>query len=89
MDERQRYEQGMKIRRAVLGDAHVNGSLKNRNDFNGDFQDLFTRYAWGDVWSSPSRCRDSHLSSLLLQSTERIKIPSDSHSASFRFPGPQ
>ncbi len=43
MDERQRYEQGMKVRRAALGDAHVDGSLKNRNDFNEAFQDLITR----------------------------------------------
>jgi len=45
MDERQRYEQVMKVRRAVLGDAHVDASLKNRNEFNETFQDLLTRYA--------------------------------------------
>jgi len=53
MDERQRYEQGMKVRRAVLGDAHVDESLKKRNEFNEAFQDLITRYAWGEVWSRP------------------------------------
>jgi 4-carboxymuconolactone decarboxylase len=53
MDERQRYEQGMKVRRAVLGDAHVDASLKSRNDFNEEFQDLLTRYAWGEIWSRP------------------------------------
>src|SRR5271168_3245671 len=53
MDERQRYEQGMKVRRAVLGDAHVDASLKNRNDFNEEFQDLITRYAWGEIWMRP------------------------------------
>lgn len=59
MDERQRYEQGMKVRRAVLGDAHVDASLKNRNDFNGEFQDLITRYAWGEIWSRPGLPRET------------------------------
>ena len=53
MDDKQRYEQGMKVRRAVLGDAHVDRSLKNRNEFNEPFQDLITRYAWGEIWSRP------------------------------------
>ena len=53
MDERQRYEQGMKVRRAVLGDAHVDKTLKNRNEFNEVFQDLITRYAWGEIWTRP------------------------------------
>ena len=53
MDDRKRYDQGMKTRRAVLGDAHVDRSLKNRNKFNEPFQDLITRYAWGEVWSRP------------------------------------
>jgi alkylhydroperoxidase/carboxymuconolactone decarboxylase family protein YurZ len=35
----------------MLGDAHVDASLKNRNEFNEAFQDLLTRYAWGEVWS--------------------------------------
>ena len=53
MDERQRYEQGMRTRRAVLGDAHVEETLKSRDEFNEAFQDLLTRYAWGEVWSRP------------------------------------
>jgi len=53
MDERQRYEEGMKVRRAVLGDAHVDASLENRNEFNEAFQDLITRYAWGEIWTRP------------------------------------
>src|SRR5215467_4506857 len=53
MDERERYEAGMRVRRAVLGDAHVDGTLKNRNDFNEAFQDLITRYAWGEIWTRP------------------------------------
>jgi len=49
MDEHQRYEQGMKVRRDVLGDAHVDASLKDRNEFDEAFQDLITRYAWGEI----------------------------------------
>jgi 4-carboxymuconolactone decarboxylase len=53
MDERERYGQGMKVRRAVLGDAHVDRSLEDRSDFNEEFQELITRYAWGEIWSRP------------------------------------
>lgn len=53
MDERDRYEQGMRVRRAVLGDAHVDATLEKRNEFNDPFQDLITRYAWGEVWNRP------------------------------------
>jgi 4-carboxymuconolactone decarboxylase len=63
MNDRERYEQGMSVRRAVLGDAHVDLSLKNKNEFNQDFQDLITRYAWGEVWTRPGLPR--HTRSLL------------------------
>ena len=53
MDDSNRREQGMKVRRAVLGDAHVDRALAKRTEFNGDFQDFITRYAWGEVWSRP------------------------------------
>jgi 4-carboxymuconolactone decarboxylase len=53
MDEGERYEQGLKVRRAVLGDAHVDKSLQNRKPFNEDFQELITRYAWGEIWTRP------------------------------------
>ena len=59
MDERQRYEQGMQVRREVLGDAHVDKSLQNRNAFNEEFQDLITRYAWGEIWSRPGLSRQT------------------------------
>jgi len=59
MDERQRYEQGMKTRREVLGDAHVDGSLKNRSEFNEAFQDLIMRYAWGEIWNRPGLPRQT------------------------------
>jgi len=53
MHERERYEQGLKVRRKVLGEQYVQKSLARRNDFNEAFQDLITRYAWGEVWSRP------------------------------------
>jgi 4-carboxymuconolactone decarboxylase len=53
MDERDRYQQGMSVRRKVLGDAHVDRAQTNRNEFNDEFQDLITRYAWGEIWSRP------------------------------------
>lgn len=51
MDEEQRYENGMALRRAVLGDKHVDRAQANLNEFNEDFQDLITRYAWGEIWT--------------------------------------
>ena len=45
------YDRGMKVRRAVLGDAHVDRANAGISDFNRDFQDLITRYAWGEIWS--------------------------------------
>lgn len=53
MDEHERYEHGMKIRRSVLGDAHVDRTIANRTQFNEPFQELITRYAWGEIWSRP------------------------------------
>jgi 4-carboxymuconolactone decarboxylase len=53
VDERERYTDGMKVRRAVLGNAHVDRSLSNRNAFNEEFQSLITRYAWGEIWTRP------------------------------------
>lgn len=63
MDDHDRYEQGMKMRRAVLGDPHVDRSEKNTNDFNREYQDLITRYAWGEIWPRPGLAR--HTRSLI------------------------
>ncbi len=46
-----RYEQGMKVRRAVLGDAHVDRAEAQKTDFDTDFQQFITEYAWGGVWA--------------------------------------
>jgi 4-carboxymuconolactone decarboxylase len=53
MDDEERYQQGRKRRRQVLGDAWVDRSDANKNSFNAEFQDLITRYAWGEVWTRP------------------------------------
>ena len=52
-DDRKRHDEGMKVRRAVLGDAHVDRTVKNRDAFNEEYQDLITRYAWGEIWTRP------------------------------------
>ena len=51
MDDQQRHDGGMARRRGVLGDAWVDKSIANRNSFNIEFQDLITRYAWGENWT--------------------------------------
>lgn len=53
MDEKDRYDAGMQVRRSVLGDAHVDRSLTRINSFNEEFQNLITRYAWGEIWTRP------------------------------------
>jgi 4-carboxymuconolactone decarboxylase len=53
MDESKRHRQGMKVRRAVLGDDHVDRGVANKNSFNAPFQDFITRYAWGEIWTRP------------------------------------
>jgi 4-carboxymuconolactone decarboxylase len=47
------WEQGMAVRRAVLGDDHVDRAAARTTPFTADFQDFITRYAWGEVWSRP------------------------------------
>lgn len=47
------YERGMKVRRAVLGDAHVDRATAGITDLTREFQDLITRYAWGEIWTRP------------------------------------
>jgi 4-carboxymuconolactone decarboxylase len=47
------FERGMKIRREVLGDEHVDGAIERTTEFTADFQELITRYAWGEIWARP------------------------------------
>jgi 4-carboxymuconolactone decarboxylase len=59
MDDGERHKAGMKVRRAVLGDAHVDRAEKNKTEFTEPFQDLITRYAWGEIWSRPGLPRQT------------------------------
>lgn len=47
------YDDGMTVRRQVLGDAHVDAAISRTTAFTADFQDLITRYAWGEIWTRP------------------------------------
>ncbi|HEX8496750.1 MAG TPA: 4-carboxymuconolactone decarboxylase [Actinomycetales bacterium] len=53
MDDAERHAQGMAVRREVLGDAHVDAAVARTSRLTAPFQDLITRFAWGDVWSRP------------------------------------
>ncbi len=47
------YDRGMRVRREVLGDEHVDAAVERTTGFTADFQDLITRYAWGEIWTRP------------------------------------
>ena len=47
------YKRGMGVRREVLGDDHVDAAVARTTDFTREFQDLITRYAWGEIWTRP------------------------------------
>ena len=47
------HERGMRVRREVLGDEHVDRAIERASDLTADFQDFITRYAWGEIWSRP------------------------------------
>src|SRR5438045_3128133 len=53
MNDEERHVRGMKVRREVLGDEHVDRAQAKATSFSKDFQDLLTRYAWGEVWARP------------------------------------
>jgi 3-oxoadipate enol-lactonase/4-carboxymuconolactone decarboxylase len=53
------YDEGMKVRREVLGDAHVDRAASNTTAFTRDFQELITSYAWGEIWTRPGLDRRS------------------------------
>ena len=50
MNEKDRYDKGLQTRREVLGEEHVDRAQANLNEFNAPFQELITRYAWGEIW---------------------------------------
>ncbi|MFC4467597.1 4-carboxymuconolactone decarboxylase [Streptomyces xiangluensis] len=53
------YDAGIKVRREVLGDAHVDQAFAQADEFSGDFQEFITRYAWGEIWDRPGLDRRS------------------------------
>ena len=57
MNDEERAEQGMAVRRAVLGDAHVDRAMAGVTEFTAPFQNWITRYAWGEIWSRPGLTR--------------------------------
>lgn len=59
LTDRQRYDQGMTVRREVLSDAHVDRAIAGTDELTADFQDFITRVAWGDIWSRPGLDRRS------------------------------
>ena len=59
MTDRERYDEGMKVRRAVLGDKHVDAATQKGDAFSTEFQELITRYAWGEIWSRPGLPRQT------------------------------
>jgi 4-carboxymuconolactone decarboxylase len=63
MNEEDRFDAGMEVRREVLGDEHVDRTERSTTGFNAEFQDLITRYAWGEIWTRPGLPR--HTRSLL------------------------
>jgi 4-carboxymuconolactone decarboxylase len=67
MNEHERFEQGLAVRTEVLGEAHVSRSLASSTNLNREFQDLITRYAWGEIWTRPGLPR--HTRSLLVIAT--------------------
>jgi 4-carboxymuconolactone decarboxylase len=57
VNDEERSEQGMRVRRGVLGDAHVDRAVANTTAFTEPFQDFITRYAWGEIWARPGLTR--------------------------------
>ena len=53
------FEKGMHVRRSVLGNAHVDRANGNINDFNADFQQFISNYAWGEIWTRPNLSKHS------------------------------
>ena len=63
MKDKDRFDAGIEVRREVLGDEHVDRAVRSTTAFNAEFQDLITRYAWGEIWTRPGLPR--HTRSLL------------------------
>ena len=75
------YKAGLQVRRAVLGRAYVDGSIKNADDFSRPLQNFVTEYCWGGVWTRPHLTRSPK--------RRRLKHPTLSHLQRPRPPSPQ
>ena len=77
------HDEGMRVRREVLGDAHVDRAIERTTDFTADFQDLITRYAWGEIWARPGLDRKARpvqdLSTYLAAREKPAGASGDSH----------
>jgi len=79
MNERERHRKGMKVRKEVLGKEHVERAAQRKNVFNEEFQDLITRYAWGEIWTRrglPKKTRSMITIAMMvaLNRTEELKL---------------
>jgi 4-carboxymuconolactone decarboxylase len=79
MNERARHSKGMKVRKQVLGKAHVERAEARKNKFNASFQGLITRYAWGEIWTRPglpqkTRSMITIAMMVALNRTEELKL---------------
>jgi len=79
MNDRERHKKGMKVRKEVLGKAHVERAEARKNPFNEPFQDLITRYAWGEIWTRsglPKRTRSLITIAMMvaLNRTEELRL---------------
>jgi len=79
MNEREQHSKGMKARKQVLGKAHVERAEARKNRFNAPFQDLITRYAWGEIWTRPGLPRKTRsmltiAMMVALNRTEELKL---------------
>jgi 4-carboxymuconolactone decarboxylase len=79
MNDRERHTKGMKVRKKVLGKAHVERAKAAQNKFNAPFQDLITRYAWGEIWTRrglPAKTRSLITIAMMvaLNRTEELKL---------------
>ncbi len=79
MTDRERHKKGMKVRKQVLGKAHVERSEARKSKFNAPFQDLITRYAWGEIWTRPGLPRKTRslitiAMMVALNRTEELKL---------------
>jgi 4-carboxymuconolactone decarboxylase len=68
------HDDGMRIRREVLGDEHVDRAVERTTDFSADFQDLITRYAWGEIWARPGLDRRTRSAVTLTALTARGQL---------------